>query len=213
LSKHFKYTKFPQHYLIQRGGWQYPKREVEDFLENNKLECHFKKFSEDEINDVFSEISKMTWLKRLWIQGLRAPLPKSTGNLTELKSLTFRYTKFESLPESIGNFTELEYMLVSYTKLKSLPESIGNLTKLKYLYLHNNELESLPDSIYNLTELINLSLSENKLKSLPNNIGNFAKLRWTDENFPNPGKVLYRNKMAEIRATRRHIKRYRKIFR
>jgi hypothetical protein len=164
------------------------------------LTCEFNLLSEKEINNLFFDISKMTWLKHLSITNLQGTLPESIGNLTKLRELSLSHSqleylpdgignlkelnhldlnsnKFESLPDCICNLTELVELNLMDNKLKSLPESLGNLTKLERLSLWNNELTSLPESIYNLTNLKSLSVGDNKLESLPKNINKCVIIR------------------------------------
>jgi hypothetical protein len=134
------------------------------------LTCDFPPLSENEINNVFFEISEMTWLKHLSLKNLHGTLSESIGNLTKLEQLDLQLNQLEYLPESIGNLTDLERLDLSNNQLEFLPESIGNLTKLEHLVLYNNELTYLPESIGNLTNLKFLSIRNNKLESLPKNI-------------------------------------------
>jgi len=102
-------------------------------------------------------------------------LPRSFGNLSNLKHLTLVCEKLESLPETIGNLSDL--MKLDFSRCPSiqiLPNSIQNLSNLKVLAL-GISVESLPEWIGNLSNLENIDLSEcEKIKTLPES---FFKLR------------------------------------
>jgi len=59
------------------------------------------------------------------------------------------------IPKSIGDLIDLKYLYLENNKLITLPESIGNLTKLKILDLSYNCIENLPESLkfQNLEEI------------------------------------------------------------
>ena len=59
------------------------------------------------------------------------------------------------IPKSIGDLIDLKYLYLENNKLITLPESIGNLINLKILDLSYNCIENLPDSLklQNLEEI------------------------------------------------------------
>jgi hypothetical protein len=103
-------------------------------------------------------------------------LPKSIGNLVNLKSLNLNFNDLQSLPESIANMVNLEELEIFDNRLLDFPEVICRLTNLKKLSIIGNKFSSVPQDISNLTHLEYLNLSENKLTTLPDAIGNLECL-------------------------------------
>ncbi|KAF3970345.1 hypothetical protein CMV_005951 [Castanea mollissima] len=68
----------------------------------------------------------------------RPILPKSIGNLNDLKYLGLRWTYLEAIPSSIGNLTNLQTLDVKHTCIRKLPASIWKLQKLRHLYLNQS---------------------------------------------------------------------------
>jgi Leucine-rich repeat (LRR) protein len=99
-------------------------------------------------------------------------LPKSIGNLNNLKVLRLQNNQLNTLPRSIGNLNRLEWLVLSHNKITSIPENIGDLRSLKHLSLGDNQLMSLPMSIGELRSLEKLWLNNNQLMSLPYSICN-----------------------------------------
>ncbi|RKZ79944.1 MAG: hypothetical protein DRR19_24310 [Candidatus Parabeggiatoa sp. nov. 1] len=84
---------------------------------------------------------------------LSGPIPKSIGNLSQLKSLSLDSNKISGpIPESIGYLSQLQRLVLSNNQLSGpIPESIGNLSQLKNLYLSDNQLscDEIPTSLKN----------------------------------------------------------------
>ncbi len=93
-------------------------------------------------------------------------IPKSLGDLTQLKYLDLSLCEISHIPETIGNLKSLEILNLSRNKLNKIPQSINNLPNLKELHLDDNQLEVLPN-LLNLTSLNFLSLSHNNLSIFP----------------------------------------------
>ena len=58
-------------------------------------------------------------------------LPRSIGNLTDLKKLSIQSDQMEQLPDVFDQLRNLEHLHLSLPKLKSLPESFGQLYGIK----------------------------------------------------------------------------------
>jgi Leucine-rich repeat (LRR) protein len=84
---------------------------------------------------------------------LSGPIPKSIGNLSQLKSLSLDSNKISGpIPESIGYLSQLQRLVLSNNQLSGpIPKSIGNLSQLKNLYLSDNQLscDEIPTSLKN----------------------------------------------------------------
>lgn len=101
-------------------------------------------------------------------------LPKSIGQLKELRKLALYVDKMDAIPEEIAGLQKLEYLkLFSYfgnsvtVKLTGeLPESLCRLTSLKYLELTNHGITSLPPSFAELKNLEEVILQFNELGSV-----------------------------------------------
>ena len=104
-------------------------------------------------------------------------LPKTIGNLTQLKILYLSGNKLTTLPAEIGNLTQLTLLSLSRNDLTKVPSEIGNLTQLIVLFLSSNDLTTLPAEIGNLTQLTDLDLSSNDLTTVPPEIGNLTQLK------------------------------------
>ena len=115
-----------------------------------------------------------------------AELPDSVcvweeGRITLLN--LFNFNLEGEIPKSIGNLSELRVLGLKSNKLNgNIPESIGNLSKLVQLNLSNNSFDGfIPQSIGNLKNLIRLDLSENSLEGdIPINLRQLSALLFLD---------------------------------
>ncbi|MDP1975612.1 MAG: leucine-rich repeat domain-containing protein, partial [Alphaproteobacteria bacterium] len=136
----------------------------------------FQKNAEEQQN-ILSQISAFTWLKKLWLfNNELTSIPDTIFNLTKLTALYLGDNRFKSISDTIGNLIHLNELTLYNNKLKSLPDTIFNLTKLLFIDLHDNELTSIPDTIGNLKELTHLHLKGNELISIPASIQNIPNL-------------------------------------
>ena len=74
-------------------------------------------------------------------------LPKTIGNLKNLKELNLAYCDLKELPETIGNLENLQILNLRGSSLQSLPESMKKLSKLKKLDLRDRNSLSLRSTI------------------------------------------------------------------
>ncbi len=114
-------------------------------------------------------------------------LPDSIGKLSNLKFLTLKWNKLESLPETFGNLKELiEFNLDGdwstnddkplYNEVSELPNSFCELRKLKIFKCESNGLRSLPDNFGQLISLTEVNLYQNRLLRIPESIGELSNL-------------------------------------
>lgn len=96
--------------------------------------------------------------------------------LTKLQFFDVSHNSIGTLPKSIGELRNLRVMNLSGNKLRILPDGIGNLSRLETLNCSSNHLTSLPDSVVHLTEVTCLDISGNKITALPENFGKLSKL-------------------------------------
>ena len=106
-------------------------------------------------------------------------LPESVGTLRGLKHLIFG-SALREMPKSVGNLANLKTLVLFGTSVKTLPDSICNLLNLRELMISVSELIKLPDSIGNLKNLKTIDLNDNKIESLPES---FGKLKNLENNF------------------------------
>ncbi|TYG71505.1 hypothetical protein ES288_D05G401900v1 [Gossypium darwinii] len=109
-------------------------------------------------------------------------IPKSIGNLTQLKQLYLG-----QIPEEIGNLFSLEMLSIQAIKglTGQIPTSIFNIYSLKTIALSSNSLSgSLPNDMCNLPPITNapkleiLLLWGNKLSgNIPNSVSNASMLK------------------------------------
>jgi|GEM_PF-285658 len=153
-----------------------------------------------QLTAIFSEISQLTALRRLFLGGNQLEvLPSEIGQLTTLQNLTLFQTNLTTLPPEIGQLTALqELMLLGNkqeallseigqlynslrspyeTNLTALPSEIGQLNLLRVLVLLDTNLTALPPEIGQLTALQVLILQGNKLEALSPEISQLAALQ------------------------------------
>ncbi len=139
-------------------------------------------FCNNAIKVLPSKIRKLQGLQNLIIGGgsRLQRLPKTIGDLKQLRCLNLGYNQLKSLPKEIGDLQKLTTLVLDNNQLKSLPKEIGDLQKLTTLFLGNNQFKSLPKEIWNLQGLTQLGLNDSQLKELPIEIGNLQCLRYLD---------------------------------
>ena len=112
--------------------------------------------------------------------GLKAAIPQSIGNPTQLTFLKSKQNKFTgSIPDSIKHLINLTHLEIAGAEFSDgIPVAIGDLIKLEKLFLQNNSLsDSIPLSLGNLTEIKDLRLDNNKLTgTIPESITTFSNL-------------------------------------
>jgi len=103
-------------------------------------------------------------------------LPKTLGQLTQLRALYLSWNKLTTVPEEVARLTQLQKLYLFTNELTVVPESLGQLTQLRSLNLAGNQLNTLPETLGQLTRLQSLNLSWNKLTAMPASLGQLAKL-------------------------------------
>ena len=102
-------------------------------------------------------------------QYFKEVLPKTIGNLANLRELKLDTNDLRTLPDEIGRLHHLERLSLSNNLLNDLPQSLSDLKNLKCLHLANNLFERMPDCIFE-TNLTSLDFTSNKLKKLDRNL-------------------------------------------
>lgn len=81
-------------------------------------------------------------------------LPEELKQLENLRKLTLRQNRLETLPEwFFQHFAELQMLNLGYNKLRSVPPTF-KFQHIKYLYVDHNQLSKFPTEICQLTSLI-----------------------------------------------------------
>ncbi len=124
------------------------------------------KIRHNRINCLPEDIDALSHLKELDVSynSELKTLPRSIGNLKNLKKLSVDHDDLDALPEEIGNLTGLREIVADHNHIKKLPESFKNLKDLKVLDVHDNKLQKLSKSIQNLPVLEYINLSGNLIK-------------------------------------------------
>ncbi|KAJ7963269.1 Disease resistance protein [Quillaja saponaria] len=81
-------------------------------------------------NECFGNL-KVLDLERVF----RPQLPKTIGQLIELRYLGLRWTYIEEIPSSIGSLHKLETLDLKHTHVRNLPITIWTMDSLQHLYL------------------------------------------------------------------------------
>lgn len=80
-----------------------------------------------------------------WNNGLSKISKDLFQFMPNLKVLDLSLTSLREIPRSIGNLAELRHLDLSGTKISTLPRELGNLAKLRHLDLQRNRyLDSIP---------------------------------------------------------------------
>ncbi len=103
-------------------------------------------------------------------------LPEWLGSLLQLESLDVSINELTELRPSLRHLMQLETLILFHNKIRELPEWVGQLTRLRYLSLFGNTLRDLPRSLRQLTRLQILNLSNNELTELPESLSQLREL-------------------------------------
>lgn len=99
-------------------------------------------------NNIPHEIGWLPNLSHLAISGNASYLPKSIGQLFNLKKLGIARIGLKTLPKEIGNLLALEELDLSYNSLLFLRTEIGLLENLKILNLDKNPIHGLSPKLF-----------------------------------------------------------------
>jgi len=134
--------------------------------------------SGDEIESLPRSIGQLKNLRDLHVSGRKLKgLPDEIGNLSSLVKLGLGHS-IERLPPSIGQLKNLEILDLIGTKLKGLPDEIGGLTSLKDLDVSGNRcIERLPSSIGQCKNLESINVYDSNIFEIPDEVGNLTRLK------------------------------------
>ncbi len=105
-------------------------------------------------------------------------LPKTIGNLKELRKMDFTGNAINRLPDSIVDLKKLEVLDLSNNFFTEIPKAIFQLSSLKSLSFAGCKLTKITVEIEKIKVLNSLALSYNALTELPSSIGNLSNLEW-----------------------------------
>ena len=111
-------------------------------------------------------------------KNLLKKLPKSIGNLENLKYLHLNYNQLTEFYVGIGKFTNLVDLYLKNNQLKEFYVEYRELRNLKCLVLSGNQLTKFPESIVNLTNIEILGLGGTNITRLPVEIREFIRLEY-----------------------------------
>jgi Leucine-rich repeat (LRR) protein len=153
------------------------KGDVKVLLEFRKLSPHLKKVWKLKVSSDLTRIvlegvtvnanGRVTGLN-LYKKGLDGEIPRATGELAELKSLSLpRNDLYGAIPPLV-NLKHLEEIHLYQNRLEGqLPAWIGELTALANLNIHSNWFGGpVPDSLSNLSKLKSLNLAQNEFNGV-----------------------------------------------
>jgi internalin A len=165
------------------------------------------------IKTVPSEISQLTYLKRLFLANNQitefpevitklfsledlslsnnqiCEIPDAISQLVNLKELSLWGNKISKISEAIAQLTNLEDIDLSWAKLTLIPHAITQISSLKRLHLGNNKIHEIPCEISQLVNLRLLYLYSNEIHEIPTSIANITNLQVLS---------LYDNKIRKI---------------
>ncbi|XP_058758789.1 putative disease resistance RPP13-like protein 1 [Vicia villosa] len=105
-------------------------------------------------------------------------VPKSIGNLIDLRYLNLSHTSIERLPSETCKLYHLQFLLLAGCKrLTELPEDMGKLVNLYYLDVSNTALKEMPEDMGKLVNLRHLDVSDTVLREMPIQITKLQNLK------------------------------------
>jgi Leucine-rich repeat (LRR) protein len=104
-------------------------------------------------------------------------LPRSLGQLTQLRSLNLAGNRLRTLPGWIESLNQLRTLVISDNSLETLPSSFERFTQLRSLDISWNRMTEVPAPVRAFSQLESLSLDHNKLGSVPEWLGQFSRLQ------------------------------------
>ncbi|XP_058721756.1 putative disease resistance protein At3g14460 [Vicia villosa] len=105
-------------------------------------------------------LPKMKQLRMLSLSSYKSitKVPKSIGNLLDLRYLNLSHTNIERLPSETCRLYHLQFLLLAgCARFTELPEDMGKLINLQYLDVSNTALREMPVQIAKLENLHTLS--------------------------------------------------------
>ena len=118
------------------------------------------------------------------IMGDLQELPLGLGSLSRLEMLSVSHSPIKTLPEDLALLSQLEHLCIRKTGLSALPRNLSLLHRLKVLDLSNNQLTHIPETLLELPALQNLKLEGNPLYTLSEKLKAFVGAAWIQEHYP-----------------------------
>lgn len=114
-----------------------------------------------------NEITSLTQLKELYLDGITADPDMDFSKLKNLKNLSTLV--LSTITQKGDEGDDIEY-------LDEVPESVCQLKKLNYLCIYRNDITYLPKCLANLKNLERLDIRLNDIKSIPRAIRKMPNL-------------------------------------
>ena len=165
------------------------------------------------IKTVPSEISQLTYLKRLFLSNNEitkfpeaitkifsledlslsnnqiSEVPDTICQLANLKELSLWGNKISKISNAIAQLESLEEIDLSRNHIVVIPISVTKISSLKILHLENNQIREIPSEIGQLKNLSHLFLYSNEIREIPSSISQMTDLKTLS---------LYCNQIREI---------------
>lgn len=132
----------------------------------SKIDARLVTLTINSVEGPFDAVCSLTKLRSLVIEDFKGAIPENIGNLTQLKTLSFKTSEdpVGCVPASIGKLTNLQTLTIDYSSFfggskvadAEFPAEVWNLANLKYLFLRGvaNKPSTIPaDKVAAMTQL------------------------------------------------------------
>lgn len=133
---------------------------------------------------------------RITQKDLKGDFKTELSRFKNIKSLSFKGLKLDSLDIDFKTFSQLNYLDLSKNRFVLIPEGICEIKSLKILLLSSNPLAELPECMGNLTRLTALDCFDTELEAFPESMKSCTSLKYVDMQ----GIQLNQDKQNAIKA-------------